>query len=159
MLKLHLKVCRKMLKRYYKCFSRRFPSYWMYRFLLASSLLSLSLFFFLGGGARRERPPLNPCLALGPLQVRFSKIASPLGPLCIRSWVRFTHSCVKRTPLCCYRLQAPPLVYSKYTVQPVHYVLVIRSIHTCSTVRRFHGEHQENHKNFALYSAKNCYSE
>ena len=43
MLKLHLKVCRKMLKRYYKCFSRRFSSYWTYRFLLASSLLSSSL--------------------------------------------------------------------------------------------------------------------
>ena len=47
-----------MLKRYYKCFSRRFSSYWTYRFLLASSLpssslsrsLSLSL-FFRGGGA------------------------------------------------------------------------------------------------------------
>ena len=81
------------------------------------------------------------------------------SPLCVRSWwgVRFAHSCVKRTPLCCYRLQAPPLVYSKYTVQPVHSVVAIGSI--CRTVKRFQGEHQQNHQNFALYSAKNCYSE
>ena len=53
-----------MLKRYYKCFSRRFSSYWTYRFLLASSLLSssplsLSLFFFFFflGGARAGCAP------------------------------------------------------------------------------------------------------
>ena len=69
MLKLHLKVCRKMLKRYYNCFSRRFSSYWTYHFLLASSLLSssslsffssffsLSFFFFLGGRAAGAPPP------------------------------------------------------------------------------------------------------
>ena len=48
-----------MLKRYYKCFCRRFSSYWTYRFLLASPPLSLSsfLFFFLGGGARAPGAP------------------------------------------------------------------------------------------------------
>ena len=64
-----------MLKRYYKCFCRRFSSYWTYRFLLASPLLSsssslslslssffFSFFFIRGGGARRERPRLNPRL-------------------------------------------------------------------------------------------------
>ena len=53
-------------------FSRRFSSYWTYRFLLASSLLSSSLslsfsffglfFLFHRGVARRERPRLNPRL-------------------------------------------------------------------------------------------------
>ena len=124
----------------------------------------------------KRTPKADPRFALGPLRVRFSKICvrfgsargslwvrsgSARGPLCVRSWwgVRFAHSCVKRTPLCCYRLQAPPLVYSKHTVQPVHYVVAIGSIHTCRTVKRFHGEHQQNQQNFALYSAKNCYSE
>ena len=64
MLKLHLKVCRKMLKRHYKCFSKLFPSFWTFRFLLSSFLpsspLSLSLFFFfffLGGGGRTGSAP------------------------------------------------------------------------------------------------------
>ena len=61
-----------MLKRYNKCFSRRFSSYWTYRFLLSSSLLSssslslsLSLSLF-QGGARRERPRLHPRLGVLP---------------------------------------------------------------------------------------------
>ena len=49
-------------------FSRRFSSYWTYRFSLlplSSPPLSLSLFsffFFFRGGGRRERPRLNPRL-------------------------------------------------------------------------------------------------
>ena len=112
----------------------------------------------------KRTPKADSGFVLGPLRVRFSKICvrfgSARGLLCIRSWgVRFAHSCVKRTPLCCYRLKASPLVYSKYTVQPLHSVVAIGSINTCRTVKRFHGEHQQNHQNFALYPAKNCYSE
>ena len=123
----------------------------------------------------KRTPKADPGFAFGPLRVRFSKICvrfgsargslwvrfgSARGSLCVRSWgVRFAHSCVKWTPLCCYRLQTLPLVYSKYTVQLVHSVVAIGSINTCRTVKRFHGEHQQNQLNFALYSAKNCYSE
>ena len=83
MLKLHLKVCRKMLKRYYKCFSRRFPSYWMYRFLLASSLLSLSLslslFFFLGGGRAPGAPPSESVSGFGSASSPLFKNCVPFG--------------------------------------------------------------------------------
>ena len=68
---------------------------------------------------------------------------SARGSLCVHSWwgIRFVHSCVKRTPLCCYLLWAPPLVFSKNTVQQtVHYQVENRSITTCRTVKRFHGE-------------------
>ena len=106
----------------------------------------------------------DPRFALGPLRVRsWVRSGSALSPLGVRSEFALGEGSALRT----HAWSGPrsvvtaykPLVYSKHTVQPVHYVVAIRSIHTCRTVKRFHGEHQQNHQNFILYSAKNCYSE
>ena len=94
--------------------------------------------------------------ALGPLRVCSESAQGPLGvrsasalggPIC--ALMREADSALLLPPT------SPPLVYSKYTVQPVYYVVAIGSIHTCRSVKRFHGEHQQNHLNFALYSTKN----
>ena len=62
----------------------------------------------------KRTPKADPGFTLGLFRV-------PLGSaLCPLLGVRFVHSCMKRTPLCFCRLLAPPLVYSKYTVQSVH---------------------------------------
>ena len=109
-------------------------------------------------------------VARGPLWVLFSKLASALGPqgvrsesargpLCVRSWgfALRTHVVTAFKPRLLYT--GIPNTLSSSIRKKVHYLVAIGSIYTCGTVKRFHGEHQQNHKNFASYTAKNCYPE
>ena len=94
--------------------------------------------------------------ARGSLGVRSE---SARGPLCVRSWgfALRTHVVTAFKPRPLYT--GIPNTLSSSSRKKVHYLVAIGSIYTCGTVKRFHGEHQQNHKNFASYSAKNCYPE
>ena len=116
----------------------------------------------------KRTPKADPRFALGPLRVRFSKVwvrsESARGPLCVLLFVRGTLCALMReadpallllptSPApCIFQTHCPASSLCSSYWKHTHY-----SAH-CSTVKRFHGEHQQNHQNFALYSAKNCYS-